>query len=108
MREKDSQEETQFVQTAESKRKDLLNLKHVVDHNKEMFQSKVVKNKFLQEKNKASLEEEKREILERGQNPNFYIPRKIKLQEAEEQRKYAFFVQKNILKLKTVFNSRIQ
>jgi hypothetical protein len=90
MKDKGSQEEVQYVQTVDSKRKDLLNLKHVVDHNKEMFQSKVVKNKFVQERNKALLEEEKREIIERGENPNFYIPRKIKMQEVEDQRRYAY------------------
>ena len=86
IKDKGSEEETHSVQANEAKRKDLLALKNVIDHNKEIFQSKVNRNKFNQIKNKQLLEQEKKEIKDRGENPNFYMPRKIKLDEFEEQR----------------------
>ena len=46
MKEKKQNEEKEMMQNAESKRKELINLKHTIDHNKEMFQAKVNKNKY--------------------------------------------------------------
>jgi hypothetical protein len=79
-------EENSFIQSSEAKKKDLLNLKHTIDHNKEILQTQVSKNQFIEKRNKETLEKEKKEILERGENPNFYIPRKIKLDEFERQK----------------------
>lgn len=86
MKEKSSLEENQAVQGAEIKRNDLLGLKHTIDHNKEMLQSKSNKKRFEDMKKEELLEREKKEIEDRGENPNFYIPRKLKLEEVENQK----------------------
>ena len=45
------------------------------------------KNKFNEMNKKEMLKKEVQEIIDRGENPNFYIPRKIKLEEFEKQNK---------------------
>ena len=87
MKNKKNADESQFSNYSEAKRKDLINLKHTIDHNKEIFQAKVNKKKFNEEKSKQALIEETNEIIERGENPNFFIPRKIKLEEYEKTKK---------------------
>ena len=87
MKTKRAEEETQYLIEMEAKRKNLLNLKQTVDHNKEMFQAKVNKKKFTEAKNKQTLIEQKNEILQRGENPNFFIPRKLKMEQVEKEKK---------------------
>ncbi len=87
MKEKKQTEEKELMMNAESKRKELINLKHTIDHNKEMFQAKVNKNKFNELAKQQQLKEEVQQILDRGENPNFFIPRKIKMEEHEKTRK---------------------
>ena len=87
MKDKKKVEEKDFASYSEAKRKDLINLKHTIDHNKEIFQAKVNKKKYNDEKSKQALIDETNEIIERGENPNFFIPRKIKLEEYEKVKK---------------------
>jgi hypothetical protein len=87
MKEKKQNEEKEMMQNAESKRKELINLKHTIDHNKEMFQAKVNKNKYNELLKKQALKEEMQQILNRGENPNFFIPRKVKMEEFEKMKK---------------------
>ena len=87
MRNKNVIDENQFANLSEAKRKDLINLKHTIDHNKEIFQAKVNKKKFEDQKSKQALVEQTNEIIARGENPNFFIPRKIKLEEFEKVKK---------------------
>ena len=87
MKDKQNNDESQFANQSEAKRKDLINLKHTIDHNKEIFQAKVNKKKFEDEKKKQALIDETNEIVARGENPNFFIPRKIKLEEYEQMKK---------------------
>lgn len=79
--------ENSYQENFEVKRKDLMGLKETIDHNKEIFQAKVNKNKFNEAKMKQQLVEEKNKILERGENPNFFIPRQKKMDEAERARR---------------------
>lgn len=88
MKDKRLNEENQFFSQMDAKRKDLIGLKNTIDHNKEIFQAKVNKNKFMEQKNKEMLLEQKNEIIQRGENPNFFIPRKIKLDEFDRIKKY--------------------
>ncbi len=79
--------EASFTEDFEAKKKSLLNLKQTIDHNKEIFQAKVNKNRFDEVKSKQRLVEEKNAILARGENPNFFIPRQKKMEEAERAKK---------------------
>lgn len=88
MKSKRAEEESQCLVEMESKRKNLLNLKHTIDHNKEMFQAKVNKKKFNEAQSKQDLIEQKNEILQRGENPNFFIPRQLKMEQVEKAKKY--------------------
>lgn len=87
MKEKKAEEESNFGSATELKRKELINLKNKIDHNREMFQAKLNKKKFLEMKQNQELLEEKNQILQRGENPDFYIPRKLKLEEIEKSKK---------------------
>lgn len=87
MKTKKTNEELAYNANAELKRKELINLKNTIDHNKEIFQAKVNKKKFMDIKNQQLLLEQKNAILERGENPNFFMPRKIKMEEAEKAKK---------------------
>jgi len=87
MKNKKNDEENTFNSTTESKRKDVLRLKEVIDHNKEQFQTKTNKNRINELKDQQIMLEEKNKIIERGENPNFFIPRKIKLEELEKSKK---------------------
>jgi hypothetical protein len=87
MKSKKNNEDNQFTNHNDLKRKDLINLKHTIDHNKEIFQAKVNKKKFEEEKKKQALIDETNEIIARGENPNFFIPRKVKLDEYEQMKK---------------------
>jgi len=87
MKDRKNNDENRFANHTEAKRKDLINLKHTIDHNKEIFQAKVNKKKFDDEKKKQALIDETNEIIARGENPNFFIPRKIKLEEYEQMKK---------------------
>ncbi len=79
--------EASFTEEFETKKKSLLNLKQTIDHNKEMFQAKVNKNKFNEVKRQQKLLEEKSAFLERGENPNFFIPRQKRMEEVERTKK---------------------
>ena len=79
MKEKKTVEETSFTAQMDTKRKKLLNLKDTIDHNKELFQAKVNKNKYMEEMSRKLLLEQKNAIQERGENPNFFLPRKLKM-----------------------------
>jgi hypothetical protein len=87
MKNKKNNDENAFISTTENKRKDVLRLKEVIDHNKEQLQTKANKNRINELKNQQMLIEEKNKIIERGENPNFFIPRKIKLEELEKSKK---------------------
>lgn len=65
----------------DKKRKSLLQLKQTIDHNKEIFRVKHNKNQFLDKKKLDALNSEKSLILGRGENPDFYIPRRQKMDE---------------------------
>ena len=80
-------EEKSYNDEFEVKKKDLLNLKQTIDHNREIFQAKVNKKKYQEAKDKQMLVEQTKEILERGENPNFFIPRQKKMDEAERAKK---------------------
>lgn len=80
--------ETEQTWMNESKRKDVLNLKQTIDQNREIFEAKLKKKRYLESKKKEDLEEEKRRILERGENPNFFIPRQQKIDEYERTKKF--------------------
>jgi hypothetical protein len=67
----------------EPRRKDLLNLKETIDNNCEIYEARVNKLKYQQAKNREKINEEKRIISERGENPNFYLPRKMKMEEQQ-------------------------
>lgn len=88
MKSKRAEEESQYIIEMEIKRKNLLDLKNTIDHNKEMFQAKVNKNKFNDAKEKQELDDQKYEIQQRGENPNFFIPRKLKMQQFEKEKRY--------------------
>ena len=88
MKNKQEMTEKMLNDDFEQKRKDLLNLKQTMDHNKEILQAKVNKNKYNEAKKKQMLMEQKNLILERGENPNFLIPRQIKMEEHEKAKKY--------------------
>jgi hypothetical protein len=88
MKSKRAEEESQYITEMEIKRKNLLDLKNIIDHNKEMFQAKVNKNKFNDAKEKQELDDQKYEIQQRGENPNFFIPRKLKMQQFEKEKRY--------------------
>ena len=84
MKSKRAEEESQYLIQMDAKRKNLLNLKHTIDHNKEMFQAKVNQKKFDEAKSKQALIDKKNEILQRGENPNFFIPRQLKMEQVEK------------------------
>ena len=88
MKTKRADQENQYLIRMEAKRKNLLNLKNTIDHNKEIFQAKVNKNKFNEAKEKQELNDQKYEIQQRGENPNFFIPRKLKMQLFEKEKRY--------------------
>ena len=69
------------------RRTNLLKLKETIDHNKEIFQAKVLKMKHAERLKKAELEEKKSEIESRGENPNFYLTRQAKLAKVEKQKR---------------------
>ena len=69
------------------RRTNLLKLKETIDHNKEIFQAKVLKMKHVERLKNAELEEKKSEIESRGENPNFYLTRQAKLAKFEKQKK---------------------
>lgn len=83
-------DETQNYIQNQNKRKEIIGLKDVIDHNKEIFQSKVMKKKYQKQKEIEELEREKNAIKGRGENPNFFIPRKIKMEEYEKEKKFVF------------------
>jgi hypothetical protein len=87
MKEKKVDTESQGSSAIDLKRKEVLNLKSKIDHNREMFQAKINKKKFLEMKKNEALAEEKNLILQRGENPNFFIPRRQKLEEYESAKK---------------------
>lgn len=98
MKTKRAEEESQYLVEMEAKRKNLLGLKHTIDHNKEMFQAKVNKNKFNEAKERQELNDQKNEIQQRGENPNFFIPRKLKMEQVEKEKKYLLkFIEKSFL-----------
>ncbi len=70
----------------DNKRKDLMGLKQTIDQNREIFQARVNKKKFTEAKVKQQLVEEKSRILERGENPDFFIPRQRRMEEQERAR----------------------
>lgn len=88
MKEKKFGEQNENQQNFEQRRKDILNLKQTIDQNREIYQAKLNKKKFLETKRKEELEEEKKRIIERGENPNFFIPRKQKIEDYERTKKY--------------------
>lgn len=79
--------ESSETRATDSKRKDVLNLKQTIDQNREIFEAKLKKKKFMEAKKKDELEEEKRRIVERGENPEFFIPRRQKIEEFERNKK---------------------
>ena len=79
MKEKKTVEETSFTAQMDTKRKKLLNLKDTIDHNKELFQAKVNKNKYMEEMSRKLILEQKNAIQERGENPNFILPHRSSL-----------------------------
>ena len=79
-------DETQNYIQIQNKRKEIIGLKNVIDHNKEVFQAKVMKKKYQNQKELEELEREKNEIQSRGENPNFFIPRKLKMQQYEKEK----------------------
>lgn len=87
MKDRKSMEETQNYNYNQYKRKEIIGLKNVIDHNKEIFQSRVMEKRFHYQKELEELEREKNEIQSLGENPNFFIPRKIKMQEYEKKKK---------------------
>jgi hypothetical protein len=76
----------------EIKRSSLLRLKETIDHNKEIFQAKVLKKKHLEGLKKKDLEQQTQEIIKRGENPNFYLTRQAKITELENKKKYKNFL----------------
>lgn len=86
MKDQKSMDETQNYIQIQNKRKEIIGLKNVIDHNKEVFQAKVMKKKYQNQKELEELEREKNEIQSRGENPNFFIPRKLKMQQYEKEK----------------------
>ena len=68
------------------RRTNLLKLKETIDHNKEIFQAKVLKMKYTEKLKKSELDEKKAEIESRGETPNFYLTRQAKLAKVEKQK----------------------
>ena len=71
----------------EAKRKGLIALKQTLDHNREILQAKVNKKHFNDAKRREEILAEQKLILERGENPNFFVPRKIRMEETEKAKK---------------------
>lgn len=65
-----------------------MQLKETLDHNKEVLRVKLNKQHFNQVKQEITLINEKNEIFERGENPDFYIPRKQKMEEVNKMKEY--------------------
>jgi hypothetical protein len=59
-----------------------------MDHNKEVLRVKLNKQHFAQIKQDKTLNTEKNQILERGENPDFYIPRRQKMEEVNNLKEY--------------------
>jgi hypothetical protein len=87
LKEKKLGEENESLSANEIKRKELLKLKSTIDQNREIFQARINKKKYMDAKKNEELLEERRQILERGENPEFFIPRKLKLEEYERSKK---------------------
>jgi hypothetical protein len=81
MKEKNEIHEFKMQGDMDKKRKSLLQLKQTIDHNKEIFRVKHNKNEFINKKKLEALNNEKSLILGRGENPDFYIPRRQKMDE---------------------------
>lgn len=81
MKEKKEMQEIRAQGDMEKKRQSLLQLKTTLDHNKEVLRAKVNKNSFIKKKQLDALNLEKSVILGRGENPDFYIPRRQKMEE---------------------------
>lgn len=87
MKEKKLGVEREQTWANDTKRKDVLNLKQTIDQNREIFEARLKKKRFMEAKKREELEEEKRQILERGENPNFFIPRRQKIEEYERTKR---------------------
>ena len=87
MKEKKEMSEKSLNDEMENKRKNILKLKQTIDHNKEILQAKVNKNRYNEIKNNQLLIQQKNSIIERGENPNFLIPRQLKMEEFEKAKK---------------------
>ena len=81
MKEKQELSDLRSQGEMDKKRKSLLQLKQTIDHNKEIFRVKHNKHQFMEKKKLESLNGEKSLILGRGENPDFYIPRRQKMEE---------------------------
>ena len=81
MKQKQEVQEFKMQGDMDKKRKSLLQLKQTIDHNKEIFRVKNNKNEFMNRKKLEALNSEKSLILGRGENPDFYIPRRQKMEE---------------------------
>jgi hypothetical protein len=81
MKEKNEIHEFKMQGDMDKKRRSLLQLKQTIDHNKEIFRVKHNKNEFMNKKKLEALNNEKSLILGRGENPDFYIPRRQKMDE---------------------------
>ena len=88
MKEKKEIHELRAQGETEKKRKSLLQLKQTIDHNKEVLQAKVNKKNFNDKKKLEALNTEKSVILGRGENPDFYIPRRQKMEDFIVTKKY--------------------
>jgi hypothetical protein len=81
MKEKKEVQDLRAQGEMDKKRQSLLQLKQTIDHNKDVLRAKVSKNQFMEKKKLQSLNNEKSLILGRGENPDFYIPRRQKMEE---------------------------
>ena len=88
MKEKKETGELKTQGLMDKKRKSLLQLKNTLDHNKEMLRAKLNKQKFDDRKKNDELEKEKSLILARGENPDFYIPRRQKMEDFLKTKEY--------------------
>jgi hypothetical protein len=84
MKEKKEADDLRLQAEMDRKRKDLLQLKAKLDHNSEVLRARYVKKQVDEKQKNEILKFEKNEIQERGENPEFYMIRKQKMEEYEK------------------------
>jgi hypothetical protein len=83
MKEKKQADEIKLQAEMDKKRKDLLQLKAKLDHNSEVLRARYVKKQVDEKQRNEIVQSEKNQIQERGENPEFYMIRKQKMEEYE-------------------------